>query len=85
MAPKTLKKIKPLTNMETGIILSEKPWYERLFEIITRTSMPEHIYNDVKQEFQAKEVIDLSTSHHNVFKSGRIRAAIVNFLEKGVF
>ena len=85
MTPKALTKIKPITRIETGIILSGKPWYEKFLELITFSLTPKLSYNQIKKTTRAKEVIEINCHHHNVFKSHRIQDAIIAFLKEGHF
>ena len=83
--PENLKKIKPLTAVEVGIILSTRPWYEKLLNLLTHSSEKNFSDDEFKRDTHAKEVIEFETSYHNIFKSYRIRGAVLNFLKKGTF
>ena len=85
LMPKNLKKTPPLTAIEAGIVLSARPWYEKLLNFLTYSSEKDFSYDELKRDTHVKEVIEFETSYHNIFKSYRVRGAVMNFLKKGTF
>ena len=85
LAADKMRKLPPLTKIETGIILSNKFWLERLLEKVTGSKMSEHYIDEIKEDTKAAEIIEIKDHHCNIFKNDKISNAVINFLKNGKF
>lgn len=85
LIPKKVQKLPRITKMETGIVLSNKSWLQKLLEIVTLSAGPEYSAEQVKQITKASAVTYIKCHRFNVFDNADICKAAINFLKNGKF
>lgn len=85
LAPKNIENLLPLTNMETGVIMCGKSFWVNLLELISFTKMKKKTHEEIKSFTGAKDVIDISNHHRNLFNNSNISDAVMSFLTTGEF
>lgn len=85
LAPENAAKIPPLTRIENGIILSNKSFVEKTFELITGSGMANVFNDEIKDYTKATDLIEIEDHHCNIFKNQKINDAIMSFLNNGHF
>lgn len=85
LAPDRVSHIPALQKIESGIVLSNKPWYRRLVELLLGVYSPDSSVDEVQKITQNKNVIKIANRKLNIFNNPAIRHAVMSFLEKGKF
>ena len=85
LSTENIKKLKPLQNVETGVILTDSSIWGKLLEVLTFSAKDTSSYDEIKRATGAKKVFNLPCSNINVLKNKKIYDAIMSFLLKGKF
>lgn len=85
MAPEKVSKLPQIQGIETGIILSNPPFIEKVLAAVTGAKTPKLSQDETQAITGAKEVIEIDDHHLNTFKNERICNCVVNFLKDGRF
>lgn len=85
LAPEKAARLPQIKGIDTGIILSNKSFAEKVLETVTGTRTPMLSPEEVQDITGAKEVIEIKDHHLNTFNNERICRSVVNFLKDGRF
>ena len=80
-----IKKLTPLTKMESGVIVTSQSFLIRMLKLLTFTYDKRIPDNEIKYLTGAKELINISNQKFNIFNNNKISDAVMNFLINGNF
>lgn len=85
LAPEKIVKLPQLTAIENGIVITGRPLWERILELLTKSRMPRKTVDEIKEHTKAVSVIKIEKERFNTFKDKKLCAAVINFLQNGNF
>ncbi|MBR2922256.1 MAG: hypothetical protein IKC10_02920 [Alphaproteobacteria bacterium] len=85
LSEENIEKLLPLTAMESGVIISNKSLWLRLAELLTFSNVKNKTNEEIKIFTGAKDVVEISNFHRNIFDNKNISDAVMSFLLKGEF
>jgi hypothetical protein len=85
LTPQESLQIPPLCNMETGLILAGRSYFEHLLQFCTLSREASHSNDEFKQQSGAIEAIRYISWSNNPFKDQKMNELIVSFLSRGHF
>jgi hypothetical protein len=85
LTPQESLQIPPLKQMETGIILAGRSYFERLLQFCTLSWEKQRSEDEFKQQSGAVEAIRHLNWRSNIFKDKKLNELIVSFLLNGHF
>ena len=80
-----IEKLTPISNIETGVIIANKPFWIRLLKLLTFTVDRKCSDEQIKNVTGATDIIRISNHHHNVFKNNDVSDAVMSFIVSGNF
>ena len=85
LSEQNLAQISPITNMETGVIMTNKSFGRKLWEILTFSFERKASDEQIKTFTNAKEISRISNYKNNIFKNNKISNAVMAFILNGKF
>ena len=85
MAPDNIEKLVPLTSMKSGVIITPKPLWFKLAELITLSMVKKKTDEEIKLFTGADEVMSINNCRKNVFDNKNVSDAVMSFIIKGEF
>lgn len=85
LAPEKVSKLPQIQGIETGIVLSNPSFIEKVLAAFTGAKTQKLSPEEAQEITGAKEVIEINDHHFNTLKNERICNCVVNFLKDGRF
>ena len=85
LIPENIEKSVPLSNMESGVIVTNKSFFVRLLELLTFAIGKNPSDEQIKLFTGSNDVIRMTNFRRNVFDNSNVSDAVMSFLIKGKF
>lgn len=85
LANEDIEKLAPISDMETGVIITNKSLKIKLFELLTLSFSKKFSDEQIKTFTGAKEVKRIFNCRENIFKTNKISDAVMSFIINGKF
>lgn len=85
LAPEKIRRIDAKVSVETGVITTNKPVTEKIFERLMRCTVPEKSLEEIKHQLNASDILRIEDHHFNIFKNDRVCRKVISFLQRGKF